>query len=158
MESALVPLMIASTAMQAVGAIAQGNAEAAAANANADVADANAKIARQQGTERSNRVRMQARRLLAEQRAAMGEAGFISSTGSNLDLTRDTAAQLELDALSERYAAELDATGFSNSASLYRAEAKNSRRSGLTGSAGALLGGVNSYASYKTRPTAGGVG
>ncbi len=146
-------LMLAGTAVQAIGAIQQGNAQAAAYKQDAANADTNAQIATAQGAERANRVRQRARRILAEQRAALGESGVVAETGSNLSLVQDSATQAELDALSERYAARLETLGFQSQADQYRQQASQARVGGYTSAVGALLGGAASYGSFATRPT-----
>lgn len=143
-----------STGVSAIGMIAQGNAEASAAEANAKNLETSARITRQQGSVRAERIRAQARALQAEQRAAMGESGLLADTGSNLDLVKDTAANFELDALTEQYNADMDALGLSSRASVERASGRAARSSGYMSAAGAVFRGATDYAKWQTRPTA----
>lgn len=145
---------LVSSGVAAIGAISQGNAEAAANEQNAKNLEASAKITRQQGSARAERIRAQARALQAEQRAALGESGLIAGTGTNLDLVKDTAANLELDAMTEQYNADMDALGLTNQAALSRQAGKAASTSGYYSAAGAVFRGVTDYAKWQTRPTA----
>ncbi len=110
-------LMIAASAMQAVGAIqqgkmaeAQGRAQMNAANYNARMKEIEAGITREQSNAREEQQRRQARQLLGRQRAAVAQAG-IGWGGSALDIMEQSATLAELDALTIRYEGDLKARG-----------------------------------------------
>lgn len=110
-------LMIAASAMQAVGAIQQGKmaeamgkAQMNMANYNARMKELEADITRQQTNAREEQQRRQARQLLGKQRAAVAQAG-IGWGGSALDIMEESATLAELDALTIRYEGDLKARG-----------------------------------------------
>lgn len=127
----------------------------AAANAdiyNAKVAETNAAVARQTASAREEAQRRQARQILGEQRAALGQAG-IGLSGSASDVYQSSAARAELDALNIRYEGEREATGLLAQAEQSKYEAKanlmnaKSARSGarLSAAAGLLSSAASAY-------------
>jgi len=104
----------------AVGAFAQGSAEAAnygaqqkALNYQADIEAANAKMVGQQASAEEERVRREGRQVLGGQRAAIAESGT-SFSGSNLDIIRQSTTAAELDALNVQYAGNVERIGLLN--------------------------------------------
>ena len=164
--------MIASTAMKAYGAIQQGNtmsanykAEAAAENYNATV---NTQNAQQAGMLASSRELMQ-RENQAQQmgniRAGLAETGG-GEGGTNAGVLRQSATNMELDALTTRYQGILGARSYNAQAGLdiYQGKvagvnASAARQSGYWGAAANLIGGAGQVygAGYSTglwgRPT-----
>jgi len=152
-------LTIASSAIGAVGAIQQGNAQAAAmqaqANAatyNAQVADMNAKIedrrardALERGQEEEQRLRLQAAQLQGRQRAAMAANGVDLGFGSPLDTILDTAVMAERDALRVRRAAANEAYDFDMRATNMRADANLGRMNAASSRAGASAARTAGY-------------
>lgn len=138
-------VMIASTAMNAIGSISQGNAQAAALNNQAQQADQQAVTARQQGAARESMVRRTNAKRLAEQRASAAQSGFDPNSGSLLSLQGESAGASELDALTSRYEAELQAIGSTNQASSYRANAESARQQGYLNAFGTLTKAGASY-------------
>lgn len=155
-------LIIASTAMQALGAIQQGNAQAAsyksqqaAANYNASIMDQNARIERDQANQREEAQRREARQVLGAQRAAFSQAG-VGLGGSAADVMAQSAANAELDALTLRYEGEMKARGLMASAEGERYQgqvagmnASSARTAGYMNAAGSILGGAASYGTYQ---------
>lgn len=129
---------IASTAFQFVGAIAGGEAQASAMNQQADQAMAGARNARLSGGAREEMVRRHNADRLAAQRAAFAQSGFDPNGGSMVKLQAESAGHAELDALTERYQAELQSIGMMNQASSLRAGATTARRQGYLNAAGSL--------------------
>lgn len=109
------------------------------------MAEANAKVAEQQGlaalrkgSQESERIARQARRIQGAQRAAYGAAGVDPNTGSPLDIQADTMYQAEADKALVRYNAELQKWGFDVEAANYRAQADAYGNKAT----GAIIGGV----------------
>lgn len=144
------------TIASVVGAIQGGNAAASAERANARNLETQAQITRQQGGERANRIRSKARALMGEQRARIAETGGVG--GTDLALIKDTAAQTELDALTESYNADLEGLGFDQQAVSARRRGASAKKAGFYNAAAALGRGFESYADFASRPTAGGTG
>lgn len=119
-----------------IGALAQGAQQAAelrgAANIsdyNAAVAEGNARAAGQQASAEEERIRREGRQALGAQRAAMGESGTTVAFGSNLDIQRQSATALELDALNIQYEGNVRRASLLNEAGAQRYNAKTARKS-----------------------------
>ena len=146
----------AGTAATVVGQIQQTNAANSAARYNAAILDRNAQIANQQAAaveqqgaidEKQQRLRVAA--LTGTQRAAYGGSGLLVDEGTPLDVTRDTAGYGELDALTIRRNAGLDAWGIRNQGSNFQAQAslaRSSQSSPWLSAGGSLLTGASSMA------------
>lgn len=163
--------LIASSAVSAVGAVAQGAAASAAASSQAAAAEYNRQVAeRNQVIANQNRVlalraadqdaadqRRENRRMLSSIRATYGASG-LDMAGSPLDVLGDTAMEGEVDAQRIEYAGRVEARqsalqmlGLKDDAALSameasaaRSRAKSERFGGYLGAAGALgRGGVS---------------
>ena len=139
------------TAMSALGAISQGNAEASAAKYHAKMSEMNAANARAQASVNEDAQRRQARRFLGTQRASFAQAG-IGLSGSAEDVMAQSAVDAELDALNIRYQGELEAAGMTNEANLQRMRAKNARSGGFMTAGAKLLSGIGTYSAGKIQP------
>lgn len=128
-----------------MGAIYQGNAAAAQSTAAANAAAANAANTRLQTNAREEMQRRRNAMLLGELRAASAQTGFDPSSGTLASLQSSSAAQLELDALTERYNGELQAISFGNEATSLRSRAKAERNTGYITAAGSLLKAAGNY-------------
>lgn len=137
---------LASTAMQALGQIQQGQAANAAAKYNASILEQNARVERQQAMQREEQQRRQAGQILGQQRAAYAQAGG-GMGGSALDVATQSGRDAELDALTLRYEGELRARGLETSAAMERFAGQQARTHGYMSSAGTILGGVGDYMS-----------
>lgn len=160
-----VPLMIAGTAMQAVGAIQQGNAQAAQYQAQAQANEYNARIQRmqaeaagQQWSAREDAQRSAARRVLGQQLAATAESG-VALNGTASDLFRQSLVNAEQDALNVRYEGELNRIGLLNNAALSDYEAASARKAasaarkaGYLSAAAAIAGGAYQYSKLPAAP------
>lgn len=152
------PLLLAGTAIQAFGAIQQGNAAAASYNSQAQANEYNARIQRSQAEEtarqagaREDLQRRQARAVMGRQLAGTAQAG-VGLTGSSADLFRQSLVDAETDALNIRYEGEQTRVGLLNQANLQdweaataRGNAKTARRAGYLSAAGALASGAFMY-------------
>ena len=169
-------LLVAASAMQAVGAIqqgkmaeAQGRAQQQAANYNARMKEIEAGITREQTNAREEQQRRQARQILGKQRAAVAQAG-IGWGGSALDIMEESATLAELDALTIRYEGDLKAKGLLAEAEFDRysgevsaAMGKAAKRASYVSAAASILSGAaGAYKGFgagtTTAGTAGGSG
>lgn len=169
-------VMIASTALSAVGALqsasaqAQSNAnQAAAARYNAQVqenqalvADMNQKAAADQAARKEEMQRRRFAQLQGQAVAGLAQSGTDLGSGSNADILKQNAINNELDSLTIRYEGQNVRDSFQNQASNIRSQAELSRmnaamydqnsRNAMTAgylNAGAnLLGGYTRYAYY----------
>lgn len=157
----MMPLLIASAAVGAIGAIQQGNAAAAAAQSQANMAEYNAKVSEIQAKQayaaagrEEDEQRRRARQAVGMQLAASAESG----AGLDPNLLRQSIYDMEADTQAIRYEGALRAQGFKDQAVLSRMEADNARRSassartaGYLNAAGTLLNAGTTYYRYKAR-------
>ena len=143
---AFAPIMMAvAGGVQALGAIYDGNAAAAQSTAAANAAAANAHNARLQTDAREEQQRRRNAMLLGDLRAASAQTGFDPSSGTLSRLQSSSAAQLELDALTNRYSGELQAISLDNEAQTYRNRASAQRKTGYLTAAGSVLNAAGNY-------------
>lgn len=154
-------LMIASTAISAVGAIAQGQAQAAsyqsqaqASDYNAQVNEQNAQQVRLEASREEDDFRRKYRQFRGSQIASVAQAG-IGFEGTGGDLIEESDINAEMDALSIRYEGEMrarqslqQATLDRYDASASRLNAKSAKKAGYLAGTGALLSGGASTGSY----------
>ena len=153
-------LLGAATAFQAVGSIAQGEQQASEYKAAARAADYNAKAADIQarqsydiGTQNELSERRRGAQIAGQTRAAVGDSGFVSGSGSALAIQEQSVRDMELDALQQRYQGLIQGGAYEQEASMQRyrskslkANAKAAKVSGYMGAASSLLsGGVKAY-------------
>lgn len=158
-------LAIASTAIGAVGTIAQGQAAMNAAKYNAQVAEMNAKIsdkkaadALERGRLEEQKKRMEVAGIKGRQLAAMGANNVDVSFGSPLEMINDTAYMGEMDALIVRTNANRESYDYRVQAVNQRAQGQLSLMEGkskLTGSFlsafGSAIGGFgDAWGKYQT--------
>jgi len=159
-------LLIAATAIQAVGAISSANSQAAALTSQAQASDYNAAVSRQQAeqalqvsTAQQLQSRRESRQFLGRQRAAAVQAtgGVKGSAGDILEQSETLA---ELDALNIAYEGSLRSKGYSTQADLdnfysraYSSQAKSTRRSGLFSAAGSVGMGAYNLGQFPARRT-----
>lgn len=163
MAAAVPVLILASTAVQAYGAIQDANAASASAQSEAQAMDFNAEQSRiaaqeerRQALQRELAMRREANRLLGRQRAAIAQSGT-AFTGSNLDMLEESSVAAELDALNTRYEGQLRARGLETQSQMDTLAAQNARRnakayrtSGYLKAGGSILSGAARYGEYKT--------
>lgn len=119
-----------STAVGVYGQVQAGQAQAGQARYQAQVAENNRIIAEQQARDAEMRGQMaedarrdQTRALIGRQRTALAANGVMVDDGSALDITSDTAAQGEVDALTLRANAAREAYGYRAQGSNFLADA-----------------------------------
>lgn len=134
--------LVASTALQMVGANAEAQGQANQAEYQAQVLDQRAQVAREEGQVAADIERTENRRALARLENRIGHQGVQLGTGS-AELTMIGAGrQLEYNARVVEHETEKAALGFSNDASAARASAEGYRSGGRLGVATRLLSGV----------------
>ncbi len=150
--------MVVGTGLAAVGAIqggqaakAQAEAQAKASEYNASLTKIQADVARQQAGAREEQQRRGARQVMGRQRAAIAQSG-VGFIGSALDISEQSAANAELDALTTRYQGELAARGLLAQAEgdLYgakvqRVAGKQAQTAGYLQAGSSLLTGYGKY-------------
>lgn len=160
-------LMGIGTAIQTVSAYNQAQAQAAnyraqaqAAEQQAAVASANQRLAeeqasaeRKQGYEDMQAKRLEAARIIGQQRAQMGGSGVAVDQGSFLDVLADTASSGEISAINaynqgidRAYAREIEAWNYENAANAYRTQASNYRKAASKSSSGAIWNALGTAA------------
>lgn len=138
---------------KAANQAAQYNAEMA--KRNAEVANMQAENARQRGELEEKQFRLNLSKQKGEMRAGYGASGAVVDSGSALDSLMDTTEWGELDALTIRHNAAIEAWGYKNQAANFTGQSELFRTSkqsvGLnTGStlvtgAGSVLGQAASF-------------
>lgn len=134
-------LVVASTAVSAIGAISAGNAQADAYRYQAQVADQNATAARQQAQTAALIQQEQAKRTMGATIAAYGASG-IAMEGTPLDVLANSASQAERDRQQIIYKGEMQAAGYNNQAEMDRSSASNAQSQGYMKATGLLIGGA----------------
>jgi len=117
-------------AVKLASSVAEGNSNAASFGAQKTQARLNARAAYQQGSAAEDAQRRENALKLGEQRAAAAQSGFSPSSASMLEMQGESAANLELDALTTRYNSIMKAVSFTNEASRHRASEVAARTSG----------------------------
>lgn len=106
---------------------------------NAKVAEAQATIAEQRGSEMANRARQKARRLIGSQRAALGAQGLDPNAPASLDIQTETALIGELDAMTIRNNAALEAWGFRTQATGFTSQGRLASFAGRSKAVGSII-------------------
>lgn len=161
MSDPITILTIASTAVSAMGAMEQADAQAANYRAkaqadeyNATVARNNAKVAADQANAKEEAQRRHFGALQGQARAAIAQSAT-GDEGSNLDLLKQNAINNELDALTIRYEGQNQVAGLNAqadmskySASVNRMNASNAQSAGMMNAGAAILSGGAKYGYY----------
>lgn len=145
-------LLGASTALSAIGAKQQGDAEAALAEQNARNAERMAIDAERRGAEAGYAAYRQGRDVLGAQQVAMAANWVDSSSGSMADLLANTAAGAAYDALLANNNAQREAYGYRVDAANSRTRASIAKAAGRNKAAATLLtGGLQGYGVWKKK-------
>ena len=151
---------MASAAVSAVGAVEQGQAQqqqakyqAAVARNNQTIAQQNAQDALDRGAEQEQEQRKKTQLLIGQQRASLAAQGADLSSGNSLDLVSDIAGTGELDALTIRRNAQLEARQYQVQGMNYQADSQlqllggqNALTSSYFDAGSSLLGGASKSA------------
>jgi hypothetical protein len=167
---------LASSGIGAIGAMQQGQAQAAAANYQAQVArnsqqvaEQNARYAIQAGQSRAQTEDIRTGAVVGQQAAAQAASGIDITTGSPVDVRESTRQMGRLSSLNimqnanlQAYGYRTQATGFGAQAGLDTAQAGFAKQAGFIGAGTSLLGGASSFAdkwlSYQLKTGSGGAG
>ena len=159
------------TVMGAIGSYQQAQAQAAAYRAQAAALEQNARLIDAQRSQAQDvkademqRLRANASKTAATQKAAMAANGLDTGSGSNLDILNDTTYLSEIDAAMLRYKYDINdwqmrvqKTDTLNQASMARSVASNASKAGTIGAMTSLFSGVGQVAGnwYKWQDVAG---
>lgn len=146
MAAALPIIGAVGTVVQTIGAIGQGNAGKQSGEYNAQIAEQNIGIVRQQAKDDERQLRVHGQKTLGEMRAGFGASGVQSNEGSAADIIGQSAANIEMDALTVRHGGEIQAWKHQQQANLYRLQGANAQTAGLFEGAGKLLSGGARFA------------
>ncbi len=152
-------LIVASTAMKAVSAVSEGNAESASLRSQADAQRFNALVQRMNAEQAMREAgaaeearRREGRQVLGAARAGAAQSG---TAGTYAGVIRQSAVAAELDALNERYRGQTQARALRSDAALadFQArgldrQAKQARRSGFMRAGAELIQGASNYKQY----------
>lgn len=133
--------------MQAVGQMQKADAYGKAAAVEADAQEAQGRIAQFEGFEQGKTTRYQGRYLLGEQQTITSASGLRADTGSALEVARESARQVELDALKSEFGGLQTNYVARRQAQLTRYGAKLARREATMGAVGSIIQGVGGAAS-----------
>ena len=136
-------LMAASTAMNAIGAIREGNAADAGARARAQATEQQAQGVRNRAQLEIAQERRAQRQALGQQVAQLGSQGT-ALIGQPIDLLADNAKQAELALQAIRFESEIAARNQENQAALTRFDGRQARREGFFSAGTELLKGATS--------------
>lgn len=119
-----------------------------AGKVNSDISAYNAKVqaglakdAEARGVETERRLRLRTRQVIGAQRAGLAAQGIDINSGTALDVQADAAYVGELDALTARNNAELEAYGFKVQEQAYKMQGALDKQGGLLGGIGDILSG-----------------
>ena len=149
-------VFVATAAVSAVSAVAQGAAQKSAHNANARIAEQNRTMAIQQAAAQELQQRRGARYALGRQAAAQAESGIDTTTGSAARVTDESATSAELDAQNIRYRGIVQGFASEREAAMEKAAGRQAMRSAYTSAALSIAGGVAK--GYAAKPAGGGAG
>lgn len=149
-------LMIAGTAMQAVGTIASGQQAASIGARNADVLNEQAHQTDIATAGRERLLRERNREALSQQRTAMLQNGLDPASGSALFTNSQSMRDADLDALQLRYEGLLQSRSERMAADQERWKGKAAKRQALFSAAGQIVHGAGNYLGMTGAPMVGG--
>lgn len=143
------PLTAIFVAMGILGSIQKARAQSQAAGANAAILDQNGQLADAaagqaiaRGQQQESRIRIAGGQNRDAQIAARVASGTDPSAGSALDVLQASGGMNELDALTARNNAALEAFGYRTRADQFRYQAETTRQQGQNDAVSSILGGV----------------
>lgn len=145
-------LMLAGTAVSAVGSIVQGQQQAKMAQAegetNARIAEMQAAQVKQSAEYEASKIARAKRQALSRSQMLYAKSGVLISEGSPLEVMADTATQYEMDINATRYNADVTAQRLNYEAAVSRnlsnAQARAYKTAGYFGAASTILTGASS--------------
>ena len=158
----MAPLMIAGTALNAIGQIANGRQAAAIGNRNSAILNEQARQTDIATIGREGIARDRSAQSLSQQRVAMLQNGLDPSSGSALFATSQSIRDSEMDALTLRYEGLMQSRDLRMQADLAKWRGKAARNQSYLSAAGSIVQGAGSYLQLTKAPTStpgfGGVG
>ena len=139
MAAAIPFLMAGGGVMSAVGSIMGGNAAKAAGDYNANIATQNAGIAETEGNIAIAQQQRKAEEVIGQQTASYGASGVSGTTGSPMDLLKQSAATSAMDAANIRYSYNLKAAGYTQNATIDKMQGEMAQQNSYYSAAGQLL-------------------
>lgn len=139
---------LVSAAVSMAGSLAQGASQANEAGQRASIDKQNAAISEQQGQSEADAIRVKARRIAGENRAAIGASG-VDISGSFLDALQDADIESELDAQTAEYNGRAQARNYRMQASADKSGEAAGYIGGVTNAAGAGTQAVSNYGAWK---------
>lgn len=137
-------------AVRAFASAEAGFQEQESSLAAEQMARTQADAANRRGQFEAARIRREGRRLVGRQIAAAAAGGADPGSGSAADITAGTARITELDALTAKNNAFLEASGYANLAKNYRKQARGAKYAGLFTGTGHLLSAYGTV--YESKP------
>lgn len=131
--------------LQGSGEKEQAEAEARAAMFNARIARVNSRLSREKATDDERRLRIIGAKEIGDIRTGYASSG-VTSEGSAMEVLRESAGNIELDALTIRYRGDQEAKVYELQARAEDERAGSARRMGKYGMASGLLSGGASLA------------
>jgi len=153
-------LMLAGSAISAIGAVSQANAAKAAHTYNADLRERDAIVALNQSSVEAARVRRAGAQAQGSILASFGASGVATDEGSPLDVLAYSAANAKLDEETVLYNGRLAAMGYRSEAALERQAGTVAQQQGYLNAASYLVSGAGqaAYTGARIRTGAGGSG
>ena len=149
----MAPLMIAGTALQAIGTIANGQQAAAIGARNADVLTQQANETDRATVAREGMLRDRNAESLSQQRVAMLQNGLDPASGSALFASSQSIRNAELDALQLRYDGLMQSRAERMGADMERWKGKAAKRQSIFSAAGQIVQGAGNYLSLSRPPS-----
>lgn len=140
-------LMIAGTAMQAIGTLSNGQQAAAIGARNADVLLQQANETDRATVGRESLLRDRNAQSLSQQRVAMLQNGLDPGSGSALFASSQSIRNAELDALQLRYDGLMQSRAERMGADMERWKGKAAKRQSIFSAAGQIVSGGGNYMS-----------
>ena len=137
---------IAGGGLSAIGQLQAADAQGKAAAVEADAMQEQGRLTQFSAYEDAKQLRFQGNKLLAEQTNLTAASGLVANTGSALDVARESARQIELDAIKTEFSGMQGKYVADRQADLTRYGAKLARREATLGAIGSILTGVASGA------------
>ena len=148
-------LQLAGMFMSASGSIREGNAMSASEMANANIASSQARQVRRAGEHEETKIARAKRQTLAMQRARYAKSGVLFTEGSPVEVMADTAAQYEMDILTNRYNTDVEAGRYEYESQYRKGMSKRYKSLGYTKAiSGVLLSAGKHGASYGSKTPA----
>ena len=146
-------LMIAGTAMQAIGTLANGQQAAAIGARNADVLTQQANETDRATVGRESLLRDRNAQSLSQQRVAMLQNGLDPASGSALFASSQSIRNAEMDALQLRYDGLMQSRAERMGAGIERWQGKAAKRQSYFSAAGQIVQGAGNYLSLSRPPS-----